>query len=184
MGAGVIPFAWQGGEWQFLFQRVFSGRKAGYLVDFGGGVGAGESYRSAAAREFVEETETMYLAPDLAAVAVTEAAVREQVARVEALFEATLSGHPDWWSPRVLPDGRSKPWRTFFIRFDYRAVDEMNRAWAADAGRRFRKRRELVWLSAGKLLAIYDREPERLWKRVRQLSRAVSIVREIQAGSP
>ena len=39
MGAGVIPFAVDAGEIQFLFQKTFSGRKVGYLIDFGGGLG-------------------------------------------------------------------------------------------------------------------------------------------------
>ena len=38
MGAGVIPFAVHNKRVYFLFQKVFKGRKSGYLCDFGGGV--------------------------------------------------------------------------------------------------------------------------------------------------
>lgn len=184
MGAGVIPFAERDGEVLFLFQQTFSGRKIGYLIDFGGGVGVGESYEEAAIREFVEETETMYFAPDIEVVAVTEAAVRSGISRVKALFDATLQAHPDWWSPRVVAPGRkAKDWRTFFVRFDYRDVLEMNRAWVLDEGQRFKKRRELLWVPAEELLAIYAERPERLWKRVRELYSAELIIRSIQAAA-
>ena len=64
MGAGVLPFARREGRTWFLMQTVFSGRKCGLFNDFGGGVEDGEAETRAAAREFVEETETMYLSPD------------------------------------------------------------------------------------------------------------------------
>jgi 8-oxo-dGTP pyrophosphatase MutT (NUDIX family) len=182
MGAGVIPFAVLDGEVQFLFQKTFTGRKVGHLIDFGGGVGAGESYEEAAIREFVEETETMYFAPEIGAVSVTEAAVQSQIPRVRQLFGETLQAHPGWWSPRaVTPGGKPKDWQTFFIRFDYRELSEMNRAWALDQGQRFKKRRELQWIPAEELLATYADRPERLWKRVRELSRAELIIRSIQS---
>ncbi len=41
MGAGVIPLVVKDGEILFLFQQTFSGRKVGYLIDFGGGLGVG-----------------------------------------------------------------------------------------------------------------------------------------------
>ena len=59
MGAGVIPFSVSDSKVYFLFQTTFTGRKTGYLIDFGGGLGEGEDYREAAIREFIEETETM-----------------------------------------------------------------------------------------------------------------------------
>ena len=34
MGAGVIPLAVKDGEVLFLFQKTFTGRKAGQLIDF------------------------------------------------------------------------------------------------------------------------------------------------------
>ena len=65
MGAGVIPFTVIDDEVYFLFQKTFTGRKVGYLIDFGGGLGEGEEYRETAVREFVEETETMYFSNDV-----------------------------------------------------------------------------------------------------------------------
>ena len=53
MGAGVIPFAVLDSEVFFLFQKTFTGRKVGHLIDFGGGLGAGEDYQETAIREFV-----------------------------------------------------------------------------------------------------------------------------------
>jgi len=55
----------------------------------------------------------------------------------------------------------------------------MNRAWELDAGTRFSKRRELLWLSADTLCVIYEHEPERLWKRVRQLINARETIQSI-----
>ena len=114
MGAGVIPFAVVEGETLFMFQTVFSGRKAGHLIDFGGGTGDGESPRHCAIREFVEETETMYFANDPAQARRTEESVNRQIAVVESLFDATLSDHPDWWCRRA-PGNPAKPkdWKTF-----------------------------------------------------------------------
>ena len=37
---------------------------------------------------------------------------------------------------------------------------------------RFKKRRELVWVEAGDLLAICEKAPDKLWKRVQQLENA------------
>ncbi|MCP4391927.1 MAG: NUDIX domain-containing protein, partial [Gammaproteobacteria bacterium] len=65
MGAGLIPFCVNERNVHFLFHKTFSGRRAGYLVDFGGGRHDGETYRQTAVREFVEETDTMFLASDL-----------------------------------------------------------------------------------------------------------------------
>jgi len=65
MGAGVIPFSVCDKDVYFLFQRTFTGRKVGYLIDFGGGLGADENYQEAAIREFVEETGTMYFSDNL-----------------------------------------------------------------------------------------------------------------------
>jgi 8-oxo-dGTP pyrophosphatase MutT (NUDIX family) len=65
MGAGVIPFSVSEGKVYFLFQTTFTGRKVGYYIDFGGGLDAGENFREAAIREFVEETETMYFSDNV-----------------------------------------------------------------------------------------------------------------------
>ena len=113
MGAGVIPLTVHDGEVLFLFQKTFTGRKVGYLIDFGGGLGDGEDYRATAVREFVEETETMYLADDLSVACRSEERISQQVANVEVLFEETLSAHPHWWRRRA-PGNPEKPrdWRT------------------------------------------------------------------------
>lgn len=180
MGAGVIPFTVSDGKVCFLFQTTFAGRKAGYLADFGGGLGAGEDYRVTAIREFVEETETMYFSANPGRAYRTPERVRDQIPVVEALFDKTLAAHPDWWCRRAPGDpGNPKDWRTFFIEFPYRDIAELNREWESDNGGRFRKRRELVWVDGSELLAIYARAPGRLWKRVRQLETATETIRAI-----
>lgn len=177
MGAGVIPFSVSDSKVYFLFQMTFTGRKTGYLIDFGGGVGAGEDYRETAIREFIEETETMYFSDDLPHAYRSVERVKDQIPRVEALFNKTLEVHPDWWCNRT-PGNPLQPklWKTFFIEFPYRDIDELNREWETDKGARFKKRRELVWIAADELLAIYKHTPDRLWKRVRQLENATKII--------
>ena len=85
MGAGVIPFAVFNGEVIFLFQKTFTGRKVGYFIDFGGGLGEGENYRETAIREFVEETETMYFSNDVQQARRTVESVNNQIPIVEPL---------------------------------------------------------------------------------------------------
>ena len=180
-GAGVIPFAISEGRVHFLFQTTFSGRKAGYLIDFGGGVGVGEDERSGAIREFVEETETLYLAEDPSTARRSAASISKQITVVEGLFERTLGDHPDWWCPRASTDSaRPKRWKTFFVEFPYRDVARLNREWEADTSGRFKKRRELFWVAADELLAIYQTDPQRLWKRVRQLEGAPEVIHAIR----
>ena len=180
MGAGVIPFSVNDGNVDFLFQTTFTGRKAGYLIDFGGGLGAGEDYRDTAVREFIEETETMYFSDNPALASRTEESVRSQIPLVEALFQETLSAYPDWWCARAPGDPLNpKDWRTFFIEFPRRDIGKLNREWASDTSGRFRKRRELVWVTGVELLAIYDAAPEMLWKRVRQLENATETIQSI-----
>ena len=180
MGAGVIPFTVSEGEVSFLFQTTFSGRKVGYLIDFGGGLGADEDYKDTAIREFVEETETLYFADDVQQACRTVESVKHQIPVVEKLFDETLSAHPDWWCKRA-PGNPLNPklWRTFFIEFPYRDIEELNREWAADKIGRFRKRRELFWVAGSELLAIYDNAPDKLWKRVRQLENAKETIHSI-----
>lgn len=180
MGAGVIPFAVNDGEVYFLFQKTFSGRKVGYLIDFGGGLGSGEDYRETAIREFVEESETMYFSDDVQQASRTVESVENQIPMVEALFDETLIVHPDWCCRRA-PGNPLKPkqWQTFFIEFPYRDIEVLNREWETDNVGRFKKRRELVWVEAGDLLAIYENAPEKLWKRVRQLENAAETVQSI-----
>lgn len=180
MGAGVIPFCVRDGEVRFLFHKTFSGRRAGYLVDFGGGGRDGESYRQTAIREFIEETETLFFSDSVGDVTRSEARVQDQLPLLERLFDRTLREHPDWWCRRA-PGSKTPPkdWRTYFIELDYRDPVDMNREWEEDAGRRFSKRRQLLWVPAGELQAIYDNDPERLWKRVRQLEGAPATIRSI-----
>ena len=180
-GAGVIPFSVAEGKVRFLFQTVFSGRKTGYLIDFGGGLGAGEDYHMAAIREFVEETETMYFADDVSRAWRSRERIESQLPLVAQLFEQTLSTNPDWWCRRLNDDPRRpKRWKTFFIEFPYRDAEILNREWAADTVGRFKKRRRLLWVSGEELLQLYRHEPHRLWKRVRQLENAAEIVDAIR----
>ena len=180
-GAGVIPFSVTHGKVHFLFQTVFSGRKTGYLIDFGGGLGAGEDYHLAAMREFVEETETMYFADDISRARRSRDQIDNQLPLVESLFEQTLSANPDWWCRRLNDDPqRPKLWKTFFIEFPYRDVETLNQEWEADTIGRFKKRRRLLWVSAKELLGLYRHEPQRLWKRVRQLENAPRVVDSIR----
>lgn len=181
MGAGVIPFYVSKNKVYFLFQTTFTGRKTGYLIDFGGGVGEGEDYREAAIREFIEETETMYFSEQLQDARRSIDTVNKQMPIVKSLFDKTLSSHPYWWCKRasVNPD-KPKSWKTFFIEFPYRDIQALNREWKNDTVQRFRKRRELVWVEADELLEIYASKPDKLWKRVRQLENAVAIIRLIQ----
>jgi hypothetical protein len=180
MGAGVIPFTAIDGKVCFLFQTTFAGRKAGHLIDFGGGLGTGEDYRDTAIREFIEETETMYFSDNVQQARRTVARIKHQTPIVEALFDDTLSVHPDWWCNRA-PGNSLNPklWRTFFIEFPYRDIGELNREWETDNAGRFKKRRALVWIAGSELLAIYDNAPEKLWKRVRQLENATQTVHSI-----
>ncbi|MBL3588406.1 MAG: hypothetical protein JMN24_01265 [gamma proteobacterium endosymbiont of Lamellibrachia anaximandri] len=180
MGAGVIPFAVSDCKVYFLFQTTFTGRKTGYLIDFGGGLGVDEDYRETAIREFIEETETMYFSDDIQQASRSVERVMNQTPIVEALFDETLSVHPDWWC-RQAPGNPLNPkrWKTFFIEFPYRDIEVLNREWEADMVGRFKKRRELVWVAAGKLLTIYENAPNMLWKRVRQLENATETVRSI-----
>ena len=183
MGAGVIPLAVKDGEVLFLFQKTFTGRKVGYLIDFGGGLGDGEDYRAAAVREFVEETETMYLTDDLGSARRSEDRVREQITHVEEIFERTLSTHPHWWRRRDLGNPeKPRDWRTYFIEFPFRDISALNSEWKSDTSGRFKKRRELVWIPANRLLDIYARSPGDLWKRVQQLENAEKLICEIQSS--
>jgi len=44
---------------------------------------------------------------------------------------------------------------------------------------RFKKRRELVWLSGSELLETYNHAPDKLWKRVRQPENAKETIHSI-----
>lgn len=182
MGAGVIPLAVHNEEVWFLFQKTFSGRKVGTLIDFGGGLGHAEGYRDTAIREFVEETETMYFEDNLQHAYRSPDRIQQQIELVNGLFEQTLGQFPHWWRPRMsLNPAKPKDWRTYFIQFPYRDVSALNREWATDSTGRFKKRRELVWVTAEQLLEMYTHRPEALWKRVRQLENAGNLVHEIDA---
>ncbi|NOQ36774.1 MAG: hypothetical protein GQ569_12920 [Methylococcaceae bacterium] len=183
MSAGMIPFSVFKGEVYFLFQKTFSGRKQGYLIDFGGGGDEGESYQQTAMREFVEETETLFFADDINSARRTPERVLAQLSVIENVFSKTLTAHPDWWCQRhtgnkVIP----KDWRTFFIEVDYQDTSPLNKIWENDSVGRFKKRRELQWVLADELLEIYQNQPERLWKRVRQLIGVEKIIEDIKAA--
>ncbi len=180
MGAGVIPFAQKDGAVHFLFQTTFSGRKAGHLIDFGGGLGIGEDHRETAIREFIEESETMYFSDDVQRCYLTLEKVRQQTMLVEALFNETLDAHPDWVCRRASANPlRPKDWKTFFVEFPYRDIAVINRQWENDTVGRFKKPRRLFWVEGTELLHIYATEPERLWKRVRQLENASATIQAI-----
>ena len=100
------------------------------------------------------------------------------------LIENTQRLHPQWWCRRGSANAdKPRDWKTYFVEVEYRDPGEMNTAWAEDKHGRFKKRRELLWLSADQLRDIVDNRPEILWKRVRELEGASEIVRAI-AGSP
>jgi 8-oxo-dGTP pyrophosphatase MutT (NUDIX family) len=175
--AGVLPYALHEGRVLFLFHKTFSGRRAGLLVDFGGGAQAAETAFETAAREFVEETEGLFLAPDLRRASRVGDEYRRQFREMQALLARTQEAHANWWCRRhVQPGKQAKDWCTYFVEVGYRDVAGMNAAWAADAGRRFKKRRELLWVPADQLLEIFTRQPERLWKRVRELETAPDVI--------
>ena len=156
MGAGIIPFCVNDGQVLFLFHKTFSGRRAGRLVDFGGGAEPGEDHRQTAIREFIEETETMYFSENVETAELTQARMQAQTPLLESLFDRTLQSHPDWWCRRDAGSkGRPRDWKTFFVEFEYRDVTDMNREWERDAGTRFSKRRELVWMPADNLCDLY-----------------------------
>jgi len=180
MGAGLIPFCVNESKVHFLLHKTFSGRRAGYLVDFGGGSHEGETYRQTAVREFVEETDTMFLASDLSRARRTPARIAAQIPVMDTLLGQTLDAHPDWWCQRA-PGSKIPPkdWRTYFVEVEHRDVDDINAQWAGDDGSRFKKPRELLWVPGDELLAIIDTTPERLWKRVRQLIGARKTVEAI-----
>jgi 8-oxo-dGTP pyrophosphatase MutT (NUDIX family) len=182
MGAGVIPFCMKDGRVLFLFHKTFSGRRAGRLVDFGGGGEEGESHRQTAIREFLEETETMYFSENIHTALLTQDRIQTQMPLLESLFDRTLRRHPDWWCRRGGGrTGKPRDWKTFFIEFEYRDVADMNREWELDAGARFAKRRELLWVPADTLCDLYEHSPDRLWKRVRQLINAKETIRSIKS---
>lgn len=180
MGAGVIPFCVTNGKVYFLFHKTFSGRRAGHLVDFGGGQQETENYQQTAMREFIEETETMYFSQNLKDAVVTEQRVQSQTRLLEDLFARTLGEHPDWWCQRKSSDNdRPRDWRTYFIEIGHRDLTDMNQEWQDDAGQRFTKRRELIWVASDELLDIYRHEPRRLWRRLRQLKKAKRTIKSI-----
>jgi len=174
-GAGVIPFATRHGLTCFLFHKTFSGRRAGLVVDFGGGSRPGESQVQTAAREFVEETEAMFFAESCDAD--LSSLMQSQSQLMLQLIEQTQTNNPHWWcSRRNNHGGKPRDWKTFFVEVEYRDLGEMNTAWTEDSGGRFKKRRELFWLTTEQLLDIIDNRPEALWKRLRTYAGTRDIV--------
>lgn len=177
-GAAVIPFArWQDST-RFLFHKTFSGRRAGLLVDFGGGSRSGESYAQTAAREFIEETDAMFFAEnckqDLGLL------FESQYLEMLRLIGQTQQLHPRWFCRRMkYNSGKTKDWITYFTEVEYRDPTEINRAWAGDTTGRFRKRRELLWLASDQLIDIIDNSPGKLWKRIREYKGMRDVVQAI-----
>lgn len=183
-GAGVIPFAWVDGTSCFLFHKTFTGRRAGLLVDFGGGSEAGETQYQTAAREFIEETEAMFFTDSCNDNRNTQTQMKSQYQLMLQMIENTQSEHPQWWCRRgSVTDDKPRDWKTYFVEVNYRVPDDMNAAWAEDNDGRFKKRRELLWLTAEQLLDVFDNRPETLWTRVRELDGASDIVRTIAGKS-
>ncbi|MEN8179383.1 MAG: hypothetical protein ABFS39_12325 [Pseudomonadota bacterium] len=182
-GAGIIPFALSGGQIHFLFHKTFSGRRAGLLVDFGGGSLSGETQHQTAAREFVEETEAMFL-NDHPEDANLSLHAESQIQVVLNLLQNTQRNHPDWWCQRLNVKGKKpKEWKTFFVEVEYKTLNRMNRLWEVNPQQLFKKRRELIWLTSDRLLDICINQPEKLWTRVRELDNAVSVIRSIEINS-
>lgn len=180
MGAGVLPFCLKEEKVHFLFQTVFSGRKTGFLNDFGGGSEEGESYEQTAMREFIEETETMYFSQDITTAYKSEKRVQAQLPTMAQYFIDTLKEHPDWSCRRPTKNPQNpKDWRTFFVEIPYQDVGPMNREWEEYERRGFSKRRKLMWISATEVCSIYRDAPEKLWKRVRELEHGASTIQAI-----
>jgi 8-oxo-dGTP pyrophosphatase MutT (NUDIX family) len=182
MGASVIPFCVHQGEVLFLFHTTFSGRRAGCLVDFGGGGEKGESWQETAMREFIEETETMFFSNDVTQAVLNEKSIENQMPLLASLFDRTIDRYPDWWCAKKTDENskkKHKDWRTYFIEFQFRELAPLNNEWAHDQGQRFKKRRELFWVSSDALLDIYRFNPERLWKRLRQLEGVEDMIESI-----
>ena len=177
-GAGVIPFAIKQGTVCFLFHKTFSGRRAGLLVDFGGGSHTGESQVQTAAREFVEETEAMFFAEN--SNTELRSVFPSQYKLMLQLIESSQHRHPGWFCSRRSKKGdRPRNWKTYFVRVEYRDLADMNTAWASDSTGRFKKRRELLWRSADELLDVIDNRPEALWKRIREYQGMRAVVTAI-----
>ncbi|MCG8612845.1 MAG: hypothetical protein MI864_20220 [Pseudomonadales bacterium] len=187
MGAGVLPFCVLDKTVYFLMQTTFSGRKQGFLNDFGGGSEPAETSIQTAAREFVEETETMFLesreflfASDLGLPFCTDVRVKAQTRVMSELIEESICKHPTWRCSRAQRVGKSKKdWETFFVEVYHRDVEPMNVLWANDNLGVFRKRRMLHWVEGKQLLGFYQSQPERLWKRVRELECAEVVIASI-----
>jgi len=186
MGAGVIPFAVYNNQLWFLFQTVSIGRKAGFYIDFGGGLNDGEKYQEAAAREFIEETDTLFFSKNDSELKVarrTPERIADQLLYMRGKFQQTLDKYPHWWCRRE-PGQKipAKDWISYFIQLEYRALEPINRQWHQYSGPngRFKKSRQLHWITAEHLLVLYQNEPEKLWKRVRQLIDVQELIREIK----
>lgn len=180
-GAGLIPFCVRQGGAHFLFHRTFSGRRAGLLVDFGGGRDPGESLWQAAIREFIEETEGLYFAADHELSEVNRNILPRQLPLVDRCLSRSREQHPQWCCRRYAKDRRQfRDWRTWVVQIPYRDPAPLNQQWATDNGQRFVKRRELLWIEAPELLKKLE-HPDLFWKRVGQLQGLAAVVAEVMA---
>lgn len=178
MGAGVIPFSVDSGELRFLLRAPATGRKAGYLVDFGGKAEPGEQPRDTAVRGFVEQTATLYFEDGTGTGHPSRARRLAHIQLVDRLFEQTQVAHPTWWCRHAAgADAQARDWVTYFVEVPYRDLKPLNRALK-------RKRRRLRWVTADELLHYLRRKPKRLWKRVRRLQDAAAMVEEIRHTLP
>ncbi len=167
------------GQVHFLFHKTFSGRRTGLLVDFGGGSRLGESQEQTAAREFVEETEAMFLAddPELADLDLHK---ESQIQTLLERLQASQNSHPDWCCRRRNSTAKKpKDWKTYFLQVDYQPLQQMNELWRQNPRKLFKKRRELVWLTRDQLLNLFENEQQKLWTRVRELEDAPAVIRSI-----
>ncbi|MDJ0808426.1 MAG: hypothetical protein QNJ78_16540 [Gammaproteobacteria bacterium] len=178
-GAGIIPYAVQDDQVCFLFHRTFSGRRAGLLVDFGGSCSRNETHFEAAAREFVEETEAMFLAEDPKEADLTRD-TDVQIEIVLNLMRNTQDRHPDWFCRRISDRDKPRDWKTFFMKVAFKNLDRMNALWERNPDQRFKKRRELVWITSDRLVELFHNDPQALWTRVRQLTGAIKVIRAIE----
>ena len=77
-------------------------------------------------REFIEETEAMFLRENLKT---SDKDINSQFTVLANLLHKTQQQHPDGWcSRRRIKDRALKDWKTFFVEVDYKNLSSMNKA--------------------------------------------------------